>query len=203
MQEDNVIISKGTYDYYQQGAFLRVKDYIVTIIDGKKCLLLRFQNDSEVTINRIKIRLSTFDSNGKLLSKKSHVYESLNIKGYEEFALKSGILVNDDMSDFRVNVEFVTSGAYKFYFKHGLAIQKYDPRGYKTIILDRTKRGSFNITRTSNVSSSISKSVATLVFVLIIVALIITNAKNQSIFGKKAEEPEIINNGFQIELINE
>ena len=203
MKENNSIISKGTYDYYQQGAFVHLKNYIITTIDGKKCLLLNFFNDSSVIVDRIKFKLTQFDSSGKILSSKSFAYESLRIPPGKEFALKSGILINENLADFKIIMEFVTTGLYKFVFTNGLAVQKYDPRGYK-INAKNKQKGTLKVTRVKNSKNVKPKRLPFFLFLFFVFALIIINLYNSSLFGKKVEELQF-NNYYsaQIETINE
>ena len=185
MQENNVIIFKGTYDYYQQGAFFHVKDYIVTLIDGKKCLLLRFANNSHLTVNKVQFKLTQYDVHGKVISTKTCVYDDLYIRGEKEHALKSGIIVSDDFADFRIVINCVTSGVYKFIFRNGLAIQKYDPRGYRNEKYKKQNKGKMSVVRTPNASRMTVKGTSLIVILAIIMALATALISNQSIFGKQ------------------
>ena len=65
------IISKGTYKGITEKAFpLEVKEYVFARENGKKCLLLRFFNSSEINVTALTFWLIQKDSSGNEIRKR-------------------------------------------------------------------------------------------------------------------------------------
>ena len=118
-------ISKGFYKYAQINDFITVKNYIYLRQNEKKCLLLRFANDSDFTVDSLEFVLIQLDSNGKVISKNNVIYNDMKLKSGEMYVENSAILVDEYCSDFKVVILRVLSGEYVYTLKNGRVIVNY------------------------------------------------------------------------------
>ena len=124
------VIEKGPYVHYQTGAFLQVKNYIITRNADKKCLHLQLVNSFERPVEGVKITLVQLDSVGNVIKSGSFIYDGFSIMPGTVYAINSALILDSSCADFRVRIVYAVSGEYKYFFRNGQAVQTYDPRGY-------------------------------------------------------------------------
>ncbi len=186
MAKDNNLLSKGSYDHYQTGAFIGVKNYIFSEQDGKKCLLLQLFNSSEKKISAFKFTLVQLDAAGRHIHKHSYTYHSLNIDAGLDYALKMGIVVKAECVSFRVQMLYAVSDGYKYVFKNGTAVKHYDPRGYENDKRSsRAGKGSSSVLRRYGNGGRLHGIAALIALLVICAACVYTALMGQDNFGKR------------------
>ena len=124
------LLKKGFYDHQQEYSFLYVRQYMFTEQNGKKCLHLRFFNESNVRITALEMVLTQIDSKGKVIAKDRIKLENIFAEPGEMYAPKKTVAVEPACSDFTVKIISVYSNKYRYTFRRGRAVEHYDPRGY-------------------------------------------------------------------------
>ena len=114
--------SKGQYTYTQRGGYVTVKNYIFIVKDGKKALLLRFSNDSQgIAFDELRFTVVETDPAGKVIKNTHVVFEDLDFAPSTTYAAEKAIIVDDMCVDFKVELECLFSGQYKYVFtSHGV-----------------------------------------------------------------------------------
>ena len=131
MAKNNSVLEKGPYLHSQSGAFIEVKNFILTESSNKRCLLLQFTNNSKNTVDAIKFTLIQLDQSGKVIAKNNYSY-NVKMEPSHDYALECGLVIKDECVDFRVKILYAICGEYKYFFRNGEAVQSYDPRGYSS-----------------------------------------------------------------------
>ncbi len=130
MVTDNQIISKGVYRYAQIDSFISVKDYIFARRENKKCLFLRFVNNSDYRITSMSFTILQMNASGELLDKINIVLESQIINPGAVYTYGSGIVIDEFCSDFKVVFSTVRSDDYIYLVRDGKVMVNYDiPEG--------------------------------------------------------------------------
>lgn len=122
------VIEKGFYSHPQKNGGVQLKQYIITKEGDKKCLLLRFYNDSELIINGMNIILTQICGEQSEPEKIRISLDGLNIHPGETFAMKNGIVISDGITDFDVEITEVISRDYVYKESGDSLVAKYDPR---------------------------------------------------------------------------
>lgn len=126
----NSFLDKGVYSHPQIGGYLSVKQFMVVEESGKRCLLLRFINESEHQINAVEFLLKQLDSNGKEIGNVRIKYSDLAIDPDRMYVASNGIVIDDACVDFVVQMISLVSENYKYKFHNGQVTIHYDNRGY-------------------------------------------------------------------------
>ena len=122
------IIEKGFYSHPQKNDEVQIKQYIITKDGNRRLLLLRFYNNSELVINGMNIILTQLKGESKEPENIKLALNELNIHPGETFAMKSGVVIADDCTDFLVEITDVISKDYIYKESNGKLVAKYDPR---------------------------------------------------------------------------
>lgn len=189
MENNKAILDKGTYTFRQEGAFLSVKQYMLIEKEGKRCLLLRFFNASDIVVNAMEFLLIQLDADGKVISKDKIAYDDLNIRANKEYALKTGIVIKKGCVNFRVYVLYAVSGEYKYVFRNGQAVRLYDPRGYDPKPKKVLRKSVVEVKRRYAKSGRIHVLISLLGVLLITASCVLAALGAQSNFGK-IRDPE-------------
>lgn len=128
---DKEFIEKGSYTHPVPDGCIALKQYIFTKAQGKRCLLLRFVNESVHTVNAFEFVITELSSDGQVIGRSRISHSALSIPCGGTFSPPSGIVVHNNCASFRIRLVYFVSGAYKHVLKHGRAVAHYDPRGYK------------------------------------------------------------------------
>lgn len=111
-------LSKGFYQYAQVGNPVLVKDYIFARQEGKKCLMVRFSNELEYTVDAMAFTVIQMDAAGKVLANTDIQYVEMNFCPGGTYVSDAGIVVDEYCTDFRIVLSAVRSGQYE-YVPHG------------------------------------------------------------------------------------
>ena len=125
-------LAKGIYTHAQVHGYFTVKEYIMLEEEEKRCLLVRFENEMDVTVNEMDFVVKQFNSAGKLVGKVRIHYSDLSIEPGELYCTEQGIVVSDDCVDCIVQIKYLIGDNVKYVFRRGLVTEHYDPRGYET-----------------------------------------------------------------------
>ncbi|MBQ8409090.1 MAG: hypothetical protein IJY39_09545 [Clostridia bacterium] len=112
-------ISKGFYKYSQIDRFISVKNYMFVRANNRKCLMIRFSNDSDFTVNSMDFVIVQLDSAGALLATTKISYDSLSVAPGNTYTPDEGIIVDEFCTDFKIQFSCVCSGNYKYLVKKG------------------------------------------------------------------------------------
>ncbi len=126
MKNKKQYIDKGIYSHPQIGGYLTVKQFLLIERDGKRCLLLRFVNESDFVIDRAEFTVKQFNAAGKMIGSVNIKYGDIKIAQGDMFAPKNGIVVDETCVDFLVQMAYVGSGCYKYVFKNGSVTAYYE-----------------------------------------------------------------------------
>ena len=125
MSSGQQYISKGFYNYSQLSGFVTVKNYIFIRQSGKKCLLLRFSNDLEYTVNSMAFTVIQMDAAGKVIENTKAKIEKLAFLPGSTLVSPKGIVVDENCTDFRVLFTDVHSDRYQYSVRNGQVAVQY------------------------------------------------------------------------------
>ena len=123
-------LMKGVYDHYQLSGYLTVKQYMIVEQDGKRCLLLRFENEMSKTISAFAFDVKQLDAAGNEIGTIKLQYSDLQITGGFLYCPEKGIVIEKNCVDFVIRMRYVICGRIKYRFRKGRATAHYDLRGY-------------------------------------------------------------------------
>ena len=119
MSYEQNMLSKGVYSNTQLRDFVSVKNYIFLRHDGKKCLLLRFSNDSEAAIDAMSYTVTQMDMKGTVLEKTRVSEQTHGFLPGNVHAAEKALVVREDCHDFRVSFHEARSGRYLYTVRNG------------------------------------------------------------------------------------
>lgn len=131
MKTNKGYFKKGFYNHPQVKGFPSVKQFILLEKEGKRCLLLRFVNGTDLKIDRMQIVLTQLDISGKVINKSKVQYRDMRFAPETTYVSSKGIIVKNECVDFRVDITYVVVGEYKYVKSNGCIVDTYDTRGYK------------------------------------------------------------------------
>ena len=118
-------ISKGFYQYSQVNNFITVKNYMFLREKGKKCLLIRFVNDSDFTVDSMEYVVVQLGVGGEIIDNTKVVCKKMNLDPGEMYASDESVVVDDYCTDFRVVFSCVRSGDYVYTVREGRLVADY------------------------------------------------------------------------------
>lgn len=124
--EDIKQLDKGLYHHPQPADFVSLKHYMIIEKKRKRCLILRFFNESQLFVNEIEFKLVQLDIKGRVIDTADIKAESMNMAPGETFAIKSGIIISPKCADFTVTILYALADGYKYVIKHGVPSPTYD-----------------------------------------------------------------------------
>lgn len=200
MAKNKSVIDKGAYAYYQAGAFVEVKNFIITEKDDGRYLLLQFENKSDINVDSIKFSLIQLDCSGEVISKEDHAFSELKMRGGKDYALKSGLKLRTECNSFRVYMIYAACGKYQYVFRNGQAIKYFDPRANeKNESSAYYDKGSVTVSDRRTKVGRINGVVALLATLIVIAACAYVGFMGQGNFGKKLDA-ETDNYNYDIEF---
>ena len=122
------VLDKGFYNHSQVSGGMIIKQYVVSEKGGKKYLLLRFFNESELCVNGMEIVVTQKGPEKQTLESSLVKLSKLKVFPGETYNSDEGIILSDQCVDFIVVVRCLISGGYKYYESNGKWIPHYDPR---------------------------------------------------------------------------
>lgn len=126
MKSDLKIISKGLYkEPADKEALIVVKQYIFAREKGRKCLMLRFLNNSKTVITAFEFWLVQKNSEGMEIAETKIKVTDICAKAGEIFAPQKLFTVKDKCVDFDIRVVVVISGKYEYRRENGDTFVRY------------------------------------------------------------------------------
>ena len=128
MNKNSNVTEKGFYSHPQKTVSVQLKQYIITKDGDKRCLMLRFVNNSELIIDGMNIILTEIRKDAQEPKHTRLSIKELKVYPGDTFSLKNGIAISDDCIDFKVEITSVISKDYEYFESNGTLTPKYDPR---------------------------------------------------------------------------
>ena len=132
MKLSEKVISKGTYNYSLPNSPIEVLQYVFIRQRGRKCLLLRFRNNTEFIVNKIEYEIVQLGEKGKEISRTEFKTPPLNETPGSVFTLSDAIIVNEQCVDFRINFIFLKAGKYEYNFSGKDVFVSYESEEYRS-----------------------------------------------------------------------
>lgn len=124
---DYQIISKGYYSYPQSIEQITLKQFMFALKNDKKCLLLRFSNNEENPINGIDFLILEMDSRGNKIGEQLVKAHDIYCAGGDNFSINEDIFINENCTDFKIQIVAADFGDYKYSFKKDNVSVSYAP----------------------------------------------------------------------------
>ena len=121
---------KGDYLYAQPFDDFTVKQYMLVEQEGKRCLLLRFRNDSKMTVTGVEFIVKQMDAQGHPIGNITVRYSSVDIRPDSLYCPEQGIVVEHHCVDCIILMRYVVCDKVKYTFKKGHVRAHYSHRGY-------------------------------------------------------------------------
>jgi len=169
VKENKGYFKKGFYNRKQIEGFPTLKQFILLEKGGKRCLVLRFANETEIRVDHMKFVLTQLNAQGKVIKKSKVEYRHMRLYPEQTYAAQSGIVVMDECVDFRINILYVISDKYKYVAGHGKAVATYDIRGYDGSPAMGRRNGGTKI-QTVRISPAVYKLIAAFSLVLVVLS---------------------------------
>ena len=174
MAEKNVgrIIKKGFYNHTQEFKCMQLKQYIITEKGGKKCLLFRFFNESELLIDSMEFTLMQFDSDHQLIDSSVVKMDKIQVESGGTYTPDKGLVISDACVDFIVNMTKVSCGEYVYSANNGGKMPRYCPKERKKRIAEDIGRNAVRIKKLLSCRlSAVIAAVLVIAFILLSVYL--------------------------------
>lgn len=119
------LLSKGFYRRSQVSGLVSVKEYIFARREGKKCLLLRFSNDSDFNVTAIRYTLVELDRSGDVIKETPVGLRGITLVPGATYSPRRAVSVDEECVDFKIVIEEVASGHYLHRVDRGLVTVHY------------------------------------------------------------------------------
>ena len=168
------IISKGIYQYPQIDGFLKVEHYIFLRQKGQKCLILRLKNESEFTIDGLKVNVIQIDEKNNVIKETTYQIPVFYATAGNNFNISDGFAVDDKCVDFKIEFISVHSGNYTYSVHNGKVITSYTPIIKDSEILLKIKKKkkdrfwAFSKTKKPRISTIVSAIVGSLLLIALV-----------------------------------
>lgn len=107
-------VEKGLYIHPQPQGFLVLKEYVLSSEENGRCLLLRFHNESSLTVTAMSFIVSMIDTSGRVKAKVRIDAKRISISPGAQYIADKPIYVGKDCADFMVRVISFDSGRYRY-----------------------------------------------------------------------------------------
>ena len=169
MNDNLQIISKGLYKGAVDKAFpVYVKEYIFTRKSGRKCLLLRFFNPSDLNVTAINFLLIQKNSYGEEIHREKISLEGIYCAAGKVFSPLACFFVQDVCVNFEVEMISAFSGEYEYKSENGEAFVRYPIDSNKKSV---AKRKGYCIQRTK-LDNKVKFSIAILVLAIFLILVV-------------------------------
>ncbi|MBE6547579.1 MAG: hypothetical protein E7667_01690 [Ruminococcaceae bacterium] len=122
---EQFIITKGHYEHSQIKGLVSVKQYIFARVKGKKCLILRFCNETDFKVNAINFVVLQLNAAGEIIDRTPVQYKDIVLLPGGVMSMNDGIVVSEKCADFKVQLISVQSGQYEYRVKDGDTVAVY------------------------------------------------------------------------------
>ena len=115
--EDDARSVKERYAHPQPDGLVSVQDFLLTMSDAGRCVLIRWSMDAEFPVDRFTFLFQQLDVGGEILGEETVTYEGLDIPPAacgELFVPERAISVSDRCADIRVQLTELISGNYVY-----------------------------------------------------------------------------------------
>ena len=143
MINTNNVLEKVTYNHSQPSGYIVAQNYLVVQEDGKRYLLIRFANESDLKITSFKFVLTQLDSNGKVIGRSKISYDKINFASQKTMSTRRGIHVREECVDFYIKIITFVSEPYRYEYRNGQLAVHYDVR--KNRKNKRVEDGKFSV----------------------------------------------------------
>ena len=167
MNNSKDYLEKGYYNHPQVSGYVSAKQFMLVRRNSKRCLLLRFENESALEFKSMEFMLIQRDANGGVIEKSKVKYNDMRIRPESIFSPPSGIAVSEDCVDFEIKMISLISGPYKYTFKKGRAVCRYDTRGYGEPKSARGESGEVSVRSQRRSNAKFYGFIAFIAFVMI------------------------------------
>ena len=168
MSNNLQIVSKGLYRGEVDRSFpVAVKEYVFVRRKGRKCLMLRFINDSSMVISAIDFQLVQKNSEGVEIASKKISLKGLNCGAGEVFSPNDCFYVKDRCVGFEIRMISVFSGGYEYKSANGESYVKYPLKSNWAY----NSSGSAFCNQRSKINGKVKFTAAILIFALVLIAL--------------------------------
>lgn len=120
-------MEKGIYAHHQTDGFLSVREFIIMASNesNRRCLLVRYANESAFEINCFDFLLTQFDTRGNVIKREKIKYENLAIAPSALYSPEKGIVIEDNCADFTIKMLSIASGRYTYVYRRGQITAHY------------------------------------------------------------------------------
>lgn len=126
------IISKGLYKGTVDKSFpVEIKEYIYGFNNNRRCLLLRFLNNSEFEVNGIHFWLIQKNSYGEEIGKEKIEINGISAEAGALFSPADGFVVDEACVGFEIKMISAFSDGYEYRSENGEAFVRYPMEYYK------------------------------------------------------------------------
>lgn len=123
------VIAKGKYSHAQPDSLIGVKQYIfVRGEDGKKRLLIRFNNNRMEKCSKFAFILCRLDTKGNVLGEEKYECSGREYREKEVFSFDRKVEVEERCTDFVVKMIYARYGNYTYHVENNEVSVSYDER---------------------------------------------------------------------------
>lgn len=108
------VSSKGFYRHPQPDKYVALRQYLFLRSGGEKYLLLRFENNTESTVDGLEILVTEMNIDGKVIGTRRATSGKLSASPGAVFSVPKKIRISKDCVDFKIKVVKATSGSYVY-----------------------------------------------------------------------------------------
>ena len=167
----NKRLVKGIYKHNQISGYLSVRQYMVINQNGKRCLILRFENEMAKAVNAVEFSVKRLDADGNLIGDTTVKYDDLSIAPGQFYAPEIGTVIEKECADFIIQMRYVICQKVKYVFRKGMVTAHYNTRGYSEHNCYATEPHSVTVKRKFSTGVGFFRCMALLAFVLAVAAL--------------------------------
>lgn len=125
MYDKNTILARGMYRHNQHSSFVCVREFMFVRKKEKKCLVLRFLNETDATLNTVEYTLKQLDIDGKVVDSSVITHSNLRAVSGKTFSPRTALVLKDECVDFRVEIIKATSGLYTYHLRGECVVVDY------------------------------------------------------------------------------
>lgn len=125
MYNENAILARGMYRHNQHSSFVCVREFMFVRKKEKKCLILRFLNETDATLNAVEYTLNQLDIDGKVVDSSVIVHSNLRAHSGKTFSPRTALVLKDECVDFRIEMNKAMSGPYTYHLRGESVVVDY------------------------------------------------------------------------------
>lgn len=186
---------KGNYNHPQPHGLIAVKQYVFATQNGKRTLLLRFANESPLSLDGFEFVVTELDRRGEVLDRHKISHTGISVEAGGTYCPPSGIIVRGECTDFLIKVISVHSGMYRYTQRRGQIVAHYDKQRRST----SSKKPKHGYTEVKSMRSTDGR-VFTLITVIAILIICITSAMARYHSKDIAALPDVGSEGTHISV---